>query len=158
MFCGAVALAALMAAPAAAGEPIFLSEDPTPTRSFSGSYTERGREHDGKKSGRQGYQDGYVAVYEDGVVACNGNDEPALVDQDGDGDGHAEAFQGYAWVGPNHAPEPGSDRVGVMGVNPAFPGDEEWVGAGSDHGKFSGKGTGEAPCEEADPEGDGAGQ
>ena len=157
LLCAAMVMLGVAAGPASA-DPIVLLEDPTPTRSFSGTYVERGQHHDGETSGKEGYQDGYVAVYQDGVVVCNGNHEPALVDQDGDGDNQAEAFQGYAWAGANHAPEPGSDRVGVMGINPAFPGEEEHVGAGSDHGKFSGHGTGEPACEEADPAGDGAGR
>lgn len=151
---GALVACALGAAPAVASEPIFVVEDPTPTGTFSGTYLVHGRYHDGKHSGREGYQDGYIAVYSDGVVACNGSEENAVVDQDGDGDG--DPFQGYAWVGPNHAPGEDADHVGVMGINPEAPGGV--VGAGSEHGKFSGTGTGEAPCEETDPEGDGAGR
>src|SRR5918996_1583886 len=150
--CGVLAAVTLHVAPAAASEPLFALEDPTPNQFFSGSYLEHGQHHDGKESGKAGYQDGYLAIYEDGLVACNGNGDYHVFDQDGDGDD--DALQGYVWVGSDHAAQ--GDYVTVAGAEAYAPGGV--AGAGSDHGKFSGRATGDPPCEEADPEGDGAGR
>ena len=45
--------------------------------------------------GSTGTQTGYVAVYNDGVVACNGADQTA--------NGSPDTAQGYIWVGSGHA-------------------------------------------------------
>ncbi len=138
-----------LAAPAAAGEAIVVVEDPTPSGSFSGEYVESCRTHRPSpkdKKCTEGTQDGYVAVYEDGVVVCNGSTDYAPYDQDGDGAN--DAIQGYAWVGSGQ--EATGDKVFET------PGGE--AGAGSNHGKLSHEPTGEPPCPEADPEGDGAGR
>jgi hypothetical protein len=140
------AIVALGLAPSAlAGEAIVVVEDPTPTGAFSGSYTVdcNGHKH---KNCRDGYQDGHVAVYRDGVVACNGSTDYAPYDQNGDGTN--DPLQGYVWVGPNYAAT--GDR------NASTP--EDLAGVGSNHGKLSGEPTGESPCPEEDPEGDGAGR
>ena len=94
----------------------------------------------------EGHQDGYVAVYEDGVVACNGN--PQTLPYDQNGDGTDDAVQGYVWVGGDHA----ADGDIWPFITP-----DGSAGGGSDHGKYSHDPTGEPPCEEADPAGDGAG-
>jgi hypothetical protein len=145
---------AVLAWPTAAlgGTQIFALEDPTPTGSFSGDYyvscqgssPKHGAAGDGKNC-EQGYQDGYVGVYDDGVVACNGSTDYAPYDQNGDGTN--DPIQGYVWVGSGE--QATGDKVFET------PGGE--AGAGSNHGKLSHEPTGEPPCPEADPEGDGPG-
>lgn len=129
-------------APAAHAQ-ILLVEDPTPEGTFSGSY-QSGYDEDGNPT--YGHQDGYIAVYEDGVVACNGNPTPLPYDQNGDG--HDDAVQGYIWLGRGHQ---------ASGDIWPFEAGAGLAGGGSNHGKYSGEPTGDAPCEEADPEGDGPG-
>ena len=140
-------VAALVLVPSAlADQAIVVVEDPTPTGAFSGSYTEscKGRKH---KRCQESYQDGHVAVYEDGVVACNGSTAYAPYDQNGDGTN--DPLQGYVWVGPERA------ASGDRNLPTPLPGDV--AGVGSNHGKLSGQPTGDAPCPEADPAGDGPG-
>ena len=144
---GGIAVVAALAgaAPVAASEQIVLVEDPTPNGAFSGTYVHscKGKRH---KHCEERTQDGYVAVYDDGVVACNGSTEYKPYDQDGDGVN--DPIQGYAWVG--------ADRRATGDVNAQTPGGE--AGAGSNHGKLSHEPTGKPPCPEQDPEGDGPGQ
>jgi hypothetical protein len=142
---GATALVA--PAPAAADHALLVVDDPTPSGSFSGSYAERGDKPQTKKKDESRYaeQDGHVAVYEEGVVACNGSTAYAPYDQDGDGTN--DPLQGYVWVGP--------ELAATGDQNAALPG--EYAGVGSNHGKLSHEPTGEPPCPEADPGGDGPG-
>ena len=78
-------------------------------------------------------QTGYVAVYDDGVVACNGNQEYTRPDD-------GSALQGYIWVGPGHE---ASDASGES------PGGE--VGAGNnlsaDDPSTAGTNEASGPCE-----------
>lgn len=141
-----VGLAALAAvAPAHADHAVLVVEDPTPDGAFSGSYVVSNDDPSTSEyEYREGAQDGHVAVYSDGLVACNGSTQYKPYDQDGDGEN--DPIQGYVWVGPAYAAT--GDR------NAEAPGD--LAGAGSNHGKLSGEPTGEPPCPEADPAGDGA--
>jgi hypothetical protein len=106
---GVVAAAALMFAGAAQAEPLVYVGDPTPGGTFSGEYqcgwetyqdeqnvTQYKLDADGKKIPVYCHQEGHVAVYSDGVEACNGNPELARPD-------NGEPLQGYVWVGPGHA-------------------------------------------------------
>jgi hypothetical protein len=143
----------LLGQPALAGEALLVVEDPTPGGAFSGSYTESchgkapGSDHPShSQKCSEGYQDGHVAVYEDGLIACNGSTAYAPYDQNGDGSN--DPLQGYVWVGPNYEATGDTNFVAPGGV----------AGVGSNHGKLSHEPTGEPPCPEADPEGDGSGQ
>ena len=98
------ALAATMAfgaAPAAADEVVRV-DDPTPNGAFTGSYDCAYHTYDEQgnatKVERTCSQAGYVAVYDDGIVACNGNEAVARPD-------NGEPLQGYVWIGPGHAAE-----------------------------------------------------
>lgn len=95
-------------------------KDPTPNKTFTGKYN--------KPDGTQGTQVGYVAVYTDGVEACNGN--PAITRPD-----NGAPLQGYIWVGSAHK----ADRITA-----ADPGGN--VGAGSNHQTVDGSPTGKSPC------------
>jgi len=143
----AAALTLACAAPAAADGPIVAVEDPTPNGAFSGTYVVSCKGKSGKpQKCRESTQDGYVAVYENGVVACNGSTEYKPYDQDGDGAN--DSVQGYVWVGPGQGAT--GDKVFET------PGGE--AGAGSNHGKLSHEPTGKPPCPDEDPEGDGPGR
>lgn len=76
------AAAAMLAIPSAAiGDQIIRVDDPTPGGQFSG---ETGP--------------GYVAVYDDGVVACNQNEGITRPD-------NGEPLVGYIWIGPDQQAE-----------------------------------------------------
>lgn len=89
-----------LAATAVAGPPLARVDDPTPTGSFTGKYDCSFYTYDAEgnatKHERTCEQKGYVAVYDDGVVACNGNEQVARPD-------NGEPLQGYIWVGAGHA-------------------------------------------------------
>lgn len=123
---GALALAAGLGGTAVAGTRIVAVSDPTAGNGdvFSGNYTYT--DTDGtQKTGRQ---TGYIGVYDDGVVACNGN--PSYTNpQDG------SPLQGYIWVGSGEAADvqTAADPTGN-------------VGAG--HGDGT---KGHSPCPDANP-------
>jgi hypothetical protein len=144
-----------LAAPALASDAILVIEDPTPTKAFTGQYkTYCYAENDWKHKHPypcERTQDGYVAVYNDGVVACNGN--PAYAPYDQNGDGINDPLQGYIWVGANHQAHGDIQMIG--GVPLEAPGGV--AGSGSNHGKYPHPPTGKSPCEKEDPLGDGSG-
>jgi hypothetical protein len=78
------AVLALAIPAAASAAPLLRVDDPTPNKAFSG-----------QTNGKQ--YSGYVAVYADGVEACNAN--PAYTRPD-----NGEPITGYIWVGPAHTP------------------------------------------------------
>jgi hypothetical protein len=113
--------------PAFAGTPL--------ANTFSGSYTytyscPTATDPSATCTGT-GTQTGYVAVYDDGIEACNGN--PAYTNPT---DG--SALQGYVWVGPNHQ---AADTSGG--------GDAPGGVAGAGHGATNADGSyqqGSSPC------------
>lgn len=130
-----------LAAPALAGAPVARVDDPTPTKTFTGTYDCSYYTYDAQgtatKQERTCTQKGYVAVYDDGVVACNGNEGITRPD-------NGEPLAGYIWVGPGHAAK-----------NPtgAAPGNAAGAGDNSAADDPSTKETDEAhgPCEDAPP-------
>lgn len=132
-------MAALMlTAPMAAAEELLVVADPTEDQSLSGEYP-TGKPDDPQTTDvdeSKGYQQGYVAVYDDGAVVCNGN--PRLVDNDF----LAERLVGYVYVGSAHKPT--TTTLEVQGE----------AGHGTNGPAYgSGVPSGESPCEEADPQG-----
>ena len=100
-FVPAFAAAAMLAAAApVSAEPLYRVDDPTGSQ-FSGSYDCSYYTYDEQgnatKTSKTCSQTGYVAVYEDGVVACNGNEKVTRPDD-------GSPLQGYVWVGPAHRP------------------------------------------------------
>lgn len=89
----AAVVASLAFAGVATAAEIASVPDPTPGQTFSGTYQ--------RDDGTTGTQTGYVAVYDDGVEACNGGTTLALPDRNNPGS--TTPAQGYVWVGPNHA-------------------------------------------------------
>ncbi|MDX6671478.1 MAG: hypothetical protein QOI91_1841 [Solirubrobacteraceae bacterium] len=87
------AVASVAFAGVATAAPLAKVDDPTPNKVFTGTYT--------NADGTTGTQTGYVAVYSDGVVACNGGTTLQLPDRANPG--KTSPAQGQAWVGPNHA-------------------------------------------------------
>lgn len=99
----ALAVVALLAGSGlASAEPIQRVDDPTPNKQFTGSYDCSYYTYDAQgnatKVTKSCESKGYVAVYDDGIVACNGNE--ALKRPD-----NGQALQGYVWIGPAHAPK-----------------------------------------------------
>lgn len=123
------AVAALAASAPAAAEPVVAVTDPTPGQSFSGEYADGSADGTGTS-----HQQGYVGVYEGGVVACNGNPGLSLPSQG--------PLVGYAWVGPE-----------LRSDNPTAetPGGE--AGVGNDSKDPDGAPSGAAPCPDGDPNG-----
>lgn len=127
-------------------------EDPTPTGAFSGSYVascqKRGKVPMKKpdKHCTEETQDGHIAVYENGVIACNGSTAYAPYDQNGDGS--SDPLQGYLWVGPDHA--------ATGDVNAEAP--TRLAGVGSNHGKLSHEPTGQITLPRGRPRGRRRGQ
>ncbi|MDX6649403.1 MAG: hypothetical protein QOJ97_1354 [Solirubrobacteraceae bacterium] len=119
--------AALAAASPALAQPVAAVTDPTANGEegvFSGQYD--------NGQGNVGYQEGYVGVYEDGVVACNGR--PYVVAD--------QRLQGYVWAGPGQR----SSNATVE-----TPGGE--AGAGNNSETAGGAPTGSSPCPDGDPQG-----
>lgn len=120
-----IASFALVAVPALAATPIASVEDPSGT--FTGEYNKGDTDGDGVEE--TGTQKGYVGVYQEGVVACNGNPStPPGV--------------GYVWVGPGLA----ATNTSGGGAAPA-----NAAGVGNNHENVDGSATGESPCPESDP-------
>ena len=112
----AVAAAALAIPAAAVAEELLYVPDPTPNGAFSDD------------SGT-----GYVAVYDDGVVACNHNDAYTRPDT-------GEPLAGYIWVGPGHAANDpaGATPGGEIGAGNNTAEDDPSTAADESHG----------PCED----------
>ena len=142
LFLALACLAATLAfAATAAAEPLVAVTDPTPDGSFTGEY-DTGEPDDPlteeDESQRTGTQQGYVAVYEDGVVVCNGNPELTRPDD-------GSPLVGYVWVGPGQA----SSNPTASAPGGAF-------GAGNNHETADGTPTedpADSPCPDADPSG-----
>ena len=94
-----VAVAALATAGVASANEIVRVDEPS--GQFSGtydcSYYTYDAEGNATKVSKTCQQKGYVAVHDDGLVACNGN---AAITEPVTG----APLQGYIWVGPAHAP------------------------------------------------------
>lgn len=132
-----VALGAMIfAANAFAGESIVAVTDPTSDGVFTGQY-QTGTDENGDPT--YGTQQGYVGVYDDGVVACNGNPDVTAPDPQG---GDDMVLQGYIWVGSGEAAS-----------NPTGEDPSGNVGAGNNNEDADGNPTGDSPCPEADPSG-----
>lgn len=132
--------AAFAVAPAAQAQVLYVA-DPTPTQSFSGTY-QCGWETYKDENGQTQYtldengdripvycdQEGHVAVYEDGVEACNGNENITRPDD-------GSPLVGYVWIGP-----------GRTASNPTAASPGNLVGAGNNHETADGEPTGDSPC------------
>jgi hypothetical protein len=138
-------VAGLMAYVPMAGAAGITVKDPTPTQTFSGTYqcgweTEADPDNPGQtryKLDANGDkipvycdQQGYVYAGDDGVVACNGNQEVTRPDD-------GTPLQGYIWVGP-----------GLAASNPTAASPGNVAGAGNNHETADGEPTGESPCPE----------
>lgn len=152
---GLVLFAVLAFAAPAPAQPIVAVTDPTSDGStglLTGQYTDLECTTDpntGEETCEevQRTQVGYVGVYEDGVVVCNGNPnivpagevDPVL------GEIAADLLVGYAWVGsPDFRPS--TDRMSV----PFFP----VAGYGRNDKKAgTGEPSGNSPCPDANPKG-----
>jgi hypothetical protein len=143
-------VAALGFAGTASAEPIQKIDDPTPNGQFTGTYAcewevERDEKGNPKKdaNGNPVYkrdangkriptkycqQKGHVAVYQDGVAACNGNEKITRPD-------NGSPLQGYIWIGPGRAAK-----------NPTAAAPGNVAGAGNNHEDASGEPTGSSPC------------
>ena len=127
----AVTIGSLAVAPAAFADPLLQVDDPTPTATFTGTYTCYG-EPDPVTGERPEYectQTGYVTVYDDGVEACNGNQEVTRPDD-------GTPLQGYVWIGPGHA---------ASNPTAQSPGGEIGAGNNSEDPETT-EPTGESPC------------
>ena len=148
-----------MSTPAWGDSPIFVLRDPTPNGAFTGQYrtycseNRQGQTQTGSSSEHQTYctrtQEGYLAVYSDGVEACNGN--PSYAPYDQNGDGKPDALQGYIWVGPNHRATGDILELPVTHTQAETPGG--YAGIGSNHGKPPKPPTGKPPCPQENPQG-----
>ena len=122
----AALFAGVLASPAAADQIVYYapSSGPVPITDFDGTYNKGDTDGDGIEE--TGTQEGYIAVYDDGVEACNGNVEHTLPD--------GTDLQGYIWIGANHRADEqaGEDPTGN-------------VGAGHNHGTAE-EPTGNSPC------------
>ena len=100
------------------------SEGPVPITTFDGSYNKGDTDGDGFEE--TGTQKGYIAVYDDGVEACNGNADHKLPD--------GTDLQGFIWIGSAHRADDqaGEDPSGN-------------IGAGHNHGTAADP-TGNPPC------------
>ena len=114
-----VALAMALGGASASADEIARVDDPTPNKQFTGSYDCSYYTYDAEgtpqKHDATCSQAGYVAVYDDGIVACNGNEAVTRPD-------NGEALQGYVWIGPAHAAQ----------ASQTFAGPEEAFGAGNE--------------------------
>lgn len=135
-----VAAAAILAAAApASAEPLHRVDDPTPNKAFTGSYDcsyyTYDEEGNATKVAKTCESKGYVAVYEDGVVACNGNQAYARPD-------NGEPLQGYVWIGSAHAAKnpTQADPTGNIGAGDNF---------ASDDVATKDKNEAHGPCEDA---------
>jgi opacity protein-like surface antigen len=142
LIAGCVAVAALSTtAIADARAPIARVDDPTPNGAFTGSYDCSYHRYDAQgnatKVERRCTQKGYVAVYADGVTACQGSDAYKRPD-------NGEVVQGYAWVGASHAAKSKSG---------AAPGDHAGAGHNrtADDPSTRDKYEGQGPCEDPPP-------
>lgn len=123
----AAALALAVAGPAFAGNLLFSVTDPTPNGAFSGQY-QSGTDANGNPT--YGTQTGYVGVYDDGVVVCNGSPD-TLKRPD-----NSQPLQGYIWVGKGEAATGSTTAADPTGN----------VGAGNNHKDNTGAPTGKSPC------------
>src|SRR3954451_18769094 len=104
----AVAAAMLALGGVAQAAPIQQVNDPT--GAFGGTYDCSYYTYDSQgnatKVSKTCSQTGYVAVYDDGVTACNGNQSYTRPDD-------GSALQGYIWIGPSHeASQPSASSPG----------------------------------------------
>lgn len=140
----AVAIVSMAVTGLASAEELARVDDPTPTGQFTGtydcSYYTYDADGNATKTTRTCDQAGYVALYDDGVVACNGNEGITRPD-------NGEPLQGYVWLGPAHASSGDKPATFAAPMN-AF-------GAGNNNAtdKEGTAGTDEAhgPCEDATP-------
>lgn len=125
----AAALALAVVAPAFAGNLLFSVTDPTPNKAFSGQY-QSGTDANGQPT--YGYQQGYVGVYDDGVVVCNGSPDTLKRPDNG------SPLQGFIWVGSGEAATGSTTAKDPTGN----------VGAGNNHKDSTPAGapTGKSPC------------
>lgn len=131
-----LATALLAVATPALAEPILLVGDPSGGM-FTGTYTiTEDDPNTTENEYREGTQTGYVGVYDNGVVACNGNQELTRPDD-------GSPLQGYIWVGGNAASNPTAS-------SPEGPGGNS-VGAGNNHEDADGNATGNSPCPDNPP-------
>ena len=95
---GAVAAATLAFAGLAQASPIQRVDDPSGqfTGTYDCSYYTYDANGNATKVNKSCSQTGYVAIYDDGVTACNGNASYTRPDT-------GAPLQGYIWVGPSHA-------------------------------------------------------
>jgi hypothetical protein len=104
----------------AAADPIQRVDDPS--GQFNGHYDCSYYTYDASgaatKHTRSCEQKGYVAVYSDGVEACNGNEAYKRPDD-------GSALQGYVWIGPAHAAKnpSASAPAGAFGAGDNLPAD-----------------------------------
>ena len=96
----ALAVVALLAGSGlASADPIQRVDDPTPNGAFTGSYDCSYHTYDDQgnatKVSKTCESKGGVTVYDDGIEACNGNEEITRPDD-------GSALQGYIWIGPGH--------------------------------------------------------
>ncbi len=144
----AFALATMLAALAAAtahAEPRVAVTDPT-GGTFSGDYVVTEDDPSTKRDERrESRQQGYIGVYDDGVVACNGNgDLPTLWTVGADRGPYT--LSGYVWVGSGYAAS--NQTFGEQAGN--------HVGVGNNHRTAptrDGRATGESPCPDENPDG-----
>lgn len=123
----AAALALAVAGPAFAGNLLFSVKDPTPNGMFSGQY-QSGTDGNGQPT--YGTQTGYVGVYDDGVVVCNGSPDTLKHPVTG------SPLQGFIWVGSGEQ-STGSTTAADPTRN---------VGAGNNHKDANSAPTGKSPC------------
>ena len=134
-----VAVAALATAGVASADEVVRVDEPT--GQFSGtydcSYYTYDADGNATKVTKSCQQKGYVAVYDDGVVACNGNEnyeEPTS----------GAPLNGYIWVGPSHTPRTtaGAAPGNAFGVGDNLRADDPNTKNASEES---------GPCEDAPP-------
>lgn len=132
----ALATALTVAAAPALAKPILLVGDPSGGQ-FSGSYVIANDDPaTTENEARTGQQNGYVGVYDNGVVVCNGNGNIKRPDD-------GSPLQGYIWVGGNAASNP-------TAASPTGPGGNS-IGAGNNNENPDGTPTGKSPCPDNPP-------
>lgn len=131
LFAATVVVAALGMSGVAQADPLAVVPDPTPNAAFTGTYTCYSEDEQGNQVEETCTQTGYVAVYDDGAEACNGNENVTRPDD-------GSALQGYVWVGPNHA---------ASNVTGATPGNYAGAGTNAEDAE-TGEPTGDSPCNE----------
>lgn len=139
---GAVLVTALTTTSAAVAKaPIQRVDDPTPNGQFTGTYDCSYHTYDSKgnakKVERTCSQKGHVAVYSDGVVICNGNQDLKRPDTN-------ESLNGFIWVGPAHAAK---TPTGAAPMNAAGAGKN----TAADDPKTKDKDEAQGPCEDPTP-------